>query len=133
MAKAIGIGGVFLHFEGPEQDVLDWYEAHLGFDMTPYGTGFTAGRQFVLLSFKRGNEPDTPYLNIRVDDIDAVMKHLTDEGVEILMSVEEYPYGKFSRFKDPFGNAIELWEVYEKEYIKMVQKEIDDYKLNRKK
>ena len=131
MAKAIGIGGVFLHFEGPEQDVKDWYELHLGFDMTPYGTGFIDGRQFILVSFKRGNNENTPYLNIRVDDIDSVMEHLKQEGVKILADTEEYPYGKFSQFIDPFGNAIELWEVYEEEYIKMVQKEINEYKLKK--
>ena len=128
MAKAVGIGGVFLHFEGEQQAVMDWYEEHLGFDMTPYGTGFVEGNQYVLLSFKRGEKPNTPYLNIRVDDIDAVMKHLIELGVEVLSEVAEYPYGKFSQFKDPFGNPIELWEVYPEEYVKMVKKEVEDYK-----
>lgn len=130
MAKAVGIGGVFLHFEGEEKEVMDWYEKHLGLDMTPYGTGFIEGTQYVLLSFKRGNKPNTPYLNIRVDDIDTIMDNLKDIGCEVLSDVTEYPYGKFSQFKDPFGNAIELWEVYEEEYIKMVKKEIEDYKKN---
>lgn len=133
MAKAIGIGGVFLHFEGPEQDVMDWYEQHLGFDMTPYGTGFIEGTQYMLLSFKRGNKPNTPYLNIRVDDIDELMNHLKEEGIEVLSEVTEYPYGKFAQFVDPFGNAIELWEVFEEAYIEMVQQEVENYKNNKKK
>jgi len=132
MAKAVGIGGVFLHFEGEEQAVMDWYEEHLGFDMTPYGTGFIEGPQYVLLSFKRGNKPNTPFINIRVDDLDELMKQLKDQGLEILSETTEYPYGKFAQFKDPFGNPIELWEVYEEEYIKMVKKEVDTYKKLKK-
>ena len=132
MAKAVGIGGVFLHFEGDEKDVMDWYEKNLGFDMTPYGTGFTEGTQYVLLSFKRGEKPNTPYLNIRVDDIDAVMKNLQEKDIKVLSHVTEYPYGKFAQFADPFGNAIELWEVFPEEYVKMVQKEVADYKKNKK-
>ena len=131
MAKAVGIGGVFLHFKGEQQEVMDWYEKHLGFDMTPYGTGFIEGTQYVLLSFKRGDNPNTPYLNIRVDDIETIMEYLKKENVEVLSEVTEYPYGKFSQFKDPFGNAIELWEVYEEEYVTMVKKEIKDYKKNK--
>ncbi len=128
MAKAIGIGGVFLHFKGDEQEVMNWYEEYLGFEMTPYGTGFTKGTQYVLLSFKREDNPNTPYLNIRVDDIDTIMNKFKGMGIEIMSDVKEYEYGKFSQFKDPFGNVIELWEVYEENYIRMVNKEIKEYK-----
>jgi uncharacterized glyoxalase superfamily protein PhnB len=133
MAKAVGIGGVFLHFKGDEKEVMDWYEKNLGFDMTPYGTGFIEGTQYVLLSFKRGEESTSPYLNIRVDDIDTIMSDLKKQGIEVISETQEYPYGKFSQFKDPFGNSIELWEVYEEEYVKMVKKEIADYKKKTKK
>lgn len=128
MAKAVGIGGVFLHFQGDEKEVMKWYETNLGLDMTEYGTGFIAGDQMVLLSFKRGEKPNTPFLNLRVDDIDSLMDSFKQQGLEVLSEVTEYPYGKFAQFVDPFGNPIELWEVYEKEYKEMVQKEIDDYK-----
>lgn len=132
MAKAIGIGGVFLHFEGDEKAVMDWYEQNLGFDMTPFGTGFTEGNQYVLLSFKRGDKPNAPYLNIRVDDIETLINDFKVQGLKILSEIEEYQYGKFAQFMDPFGNAIELWQVYEEAYKKMVQKEINDYKKNKK-
>ena len=128
MAKAVGIGGVFLHFEGDEKEVMDWYETNLGFDMTPYGTGFYEGEQMLLVSFKRGDKPNTPYLNIRVDDIDTLVNNLKKLKLEIIMDVEEYPYGKFARFLDPFGNAIELWEVYAEPYKEMVKKEVEAYK-----
>ena len=133
MAKAVGIGGVFLHFEGEEQEVMDWYEDNLGLDMTPYGTGFVEGTQYVLLSFSRGDQPQTPYLNLRVDDIDTLITNFKKQDLEILSDVTEYDYGKFARFVDPFGNAIELWEVYEKPYVEMVKKEVQAYKDKRKK
>ncbi len=133
MAKAIGIGGIFLHFEGEEQQVMDWYEKHLGFDMTSYGTGFTDGTQYILLSFKRDNKPKTPFLNIRVDDIDTIIYHLKNLDLEIPQDIKEYEYGKFAQFIDPFGNAIELWQVYEENYVKMVQKEIENYKNKKEK
>jgi len=133
MAKAIGIGGIFLHFEGEEQQVMDWYEKHLGFDMTSYGTGFIEGTQYMLLSFKRGNKPKTPFLNIRVDDIDTLIQHFKNLGLEIPQDVKEYEYGKFAQFIDPFGNAIELWQVYEDNYVEMVKKEIENYKNKKEK
>ena len=92
MAKAVGIGGVFLHFEGEEQAVMDWYEKNLGLDMTPYGTGFIEGPQYVLLSFKRGDKPNTPYLNLRVEEIDTLIGNLKEQGLKILSDVTEYPY-----------------------------------------
>lgn len=128
MAKAVGIGGVFLHFEGDEQQVMDWYEENLGFDMTPYGSGFIEGTQYVLLSFKRGEKPKTPFLNLRVDDIETLINEFKKQGLEILSDITEYDYGKFARFVDPFGNPIELWEVYEENYIEMVKKEVQEYK-----
>ena len=128
MAKAVGIGGVFLHFEGELKDIMDWYEENLGLDMTPYGTGFIEGPQYTLLSFKRGSESNTPYLNIRVDDIETLMTNFKNQNLEILSEIKTYDYGKFAQFKDPFGNAIELWEVFEENYVKMVKKEIKEYK-----
>lgn len=128
MAKAVGIGGVFLHFEGEEKAVMDWYEENLKLDMTPYGTGFIEGPQYVLLSFKRGSKPNTPYLNLRVDDCQTIIDKFKEQGLEILSDCTEYPYGKFAQFIDPFGNPIELWEVYPEAYIEMVKKEVQDYK-----
>ncbi len=132
MAKAIGIGGVFMQFKGNTENVMDWYEEHLGFDMTDYGTGFTSGAQFLLLSFKRDSET-APFLNIRVDDVEELVANLKLLDIKFTMDVEEYPYGKFARFVDPFDNHIELWEVYEEEYIAMVQKEVLDYKKKKTK
>lgn len=63
--------------------------------------------------------PDTQYfgpseqrsmLNLRVDDLDAVLDKLRAGGVEIDPRREDYDYGRFAWFKDPEGNRVELWE-----------------------
>ncbi len=129
MGRAVGIGGVFLHFKGDLEAVLKWYEEELGLDMTEYGTGFITGEQLCLISFKRGSDDDnTPYLNFRVVGIEELILNFKNKGLLILMDVEDFSYGKFARIVDPFGNVIELWEPIEDEYRKMVAKEIKDYK-----
>ena len=127
MGKAIGIGGVFLHFEGEEKQVLKWYHTYLGLELTEYGSGFLDGEQLVLLSFKREN-PKGVYLNLRVDNIDEIFDHFKKDNVKIVSPIKEYTYGKFGQFEDPFGNKVELWEPYVEEYKKMVLKEIEEYK-----
>ncbi len=132
MGKAIGIGGVFLHFEGPKKALFEWYERYLGLEFSDYGTGFISGRQLMVLSFKRSDKTNNPYLNIRVDHIDEVLTNIQeDHRVKILSHIEHYDYGQFASFLDPFGNAIELWEANEEAYIKMVQQEHIDYKKNK--
>ncbi len=127
MAKAVGIGGVFLHFEGDEKTVMKWYHDYLGLELSPYGSGFITGEQLVLLSFKRG-EGNHPFLNLRVDDLQEIISKFEVDNIEIVSDVKIYDYGKFAQFKDPFGNLVELWEPYIDEYIKMVKKERKDYK-----
>lgn len=49
-------------------------------------------------------------LNYRVEDLDALLAVLAEEGVPIDPNREEYDYGKFAWITDPEGNRIELWE-----------------------
>lgn len=128
MAKAVGIGGLFLHFEGDKERLHSFYREHLGLDMSPYGTGFISGEQMMLLSFKRDYE-NVPLINFRVDDLEGLLAHLRSIGLETDELVD-YEYGKFAHFTDPFGNYIELWEPYEEEYKKMVRNEIENYEKN---
>lgn len=132
MGKAIGIGGVFLHFKGDTKKVFDFYQKYLGMDFSAYGSGFLSGQQLMILSFKRDDNPLMPYLNLRVDDINAIINHLKADKVEIISDVTDYDYGLFATFKDPFGNVIELWQANPQEYIKMVEKEIEKYKKEQK-
>jgi predicted enzyme related to lactoylglutathione lyase len=49
-------------------------------------------------------------INYRVDDLDALLAALKEEGVEIDPKREDYDYGRFAWIMDPEGNRIELWE-----------------------
>ena len=128
MAKATGVGGVFLRFKGDDQSVRDWYETHLGLDMSPYGTNFISGDQLTLVSFTKREDSDTPNINFRVDNLKELITDLKQSEVKIIQPIQEYNYGLFAQIEDPFGNKIEIWEPNEEEYKKMVKQEIVDYK-----
>lgn len=125
MAGIIGIGGIFLDFVGDKDMLHEWYHKTLGLDMTDYGTGFLEGRQMMLVSFKRDSDA-APIINFRVDDLQTFSDNLKNQGVDV-KQIDEYEYGKFMQFVDPFGNLIELWEPYEETYLKMVKQEIEGY------
>lgn len=127
MAKAVGIGGIFIHFKGDEKELFRWYEANLGLDMSPYGTGFIEGEQLVLLSFKRSS-PKTALINFRVDHIEELIIKFKSEKLKIVQEIQSFNYGKFAQFEDPFGNVVELWEPDVENYKRMVRKEIENYK-----
>lgn len=42
-----------------------------------------------------------------------------------------FEYGKFAQIEDILGNKIELWEPFDDNYRKMVEKEIEDFKLEK--
>lgn len=66
MAKAVGIGGIFIEFKGEKEEVQAFYNEHLGLDRSAYGSGFLQGEQLMLLSFKRDSE-EMPLINFRVN------------------------------------------------------------------
>jgi predicted enzyme related to lactoylglutathione lyase len=49
-------------------------------------------------------------LNYRVNDLDAVLTALRDEGVWVDDRVQEEEYGRFGWAMDPDGRRIELWQ-----------------------
>jgi len=128
MAKAIGIGGVFLGFQGNQKELFNWYQENLGMEFSAYGTGFINGEQLMVLTFQRSANSNAPYLNLRVDDIETLIRNFKKQNLEIIQDIESYPYGKFAQFKDPFGNPIELWEPIDTVYKEMVNEEIKKYK-----
>jgi len=73
-----------------------------------------------------------PFLNLRVDDIEKIIKKMKEDKVEIISDITNYDYGKFATFKDIFGNVVELWEANPDAYIKLVEKEIENYKITKK-
>ncbi len=131
MKRVTGIGGVFFKCENP-QNMLDWYNKHLG--ISPVGeTGVFEWRQ-------NGNpkeyghtiwgpfENTTKYfhpsdkdfmINYRVENLEAVLEQLEKEGVKVVGEIEKYEYGKFGWIMDPEGNKIELWEPNDRVFRKM--------------
>ena len=118
MTLATGVGGVFLRAADPEK-LYAWYEEHLGIKRTEDGAFafFSEGpREMTVLAFF---PLDTSYfgpgerqamVNLRVDDLDAVLEKLRAAGVHIDPKREDYDYGRFAWFDDLEGNRVELWQ-----------------------
>ena len=49
-------------------------------------------------------------INYRVENLEALVEELRNNGVTIIDSISSFDYGKFVHILDPEGNAIELWE-----------------------
>lgn len=111
MAKATGIGGIFFRARDTEA-LAKWYEVHLG---VPGFWSQEAGLT-IFAPFKR----DTNYfptdrqwmVNLRVDDLDALIVQLQSAGIAVETRPEEWDSeaGRFARIHDPEGNPIELWQ-----------------------
>jgi len=57
-----------------------------------------------------GDGPQQFMLNLRVDDLDALVEQLTAAEVRIDPKREDHAYGKFAWIWDPEGNRVELWQ-----------------------
>ena len=123
MKRVTGVGGVF--FKAKDAKALRaWYAKHLGMKAADWGG--------VAFRFRQDGEKvaegytvwspmgaDTAYMkpsrkdfmiNLRVDNLDALLKALKSEGVKVLDRGEEIENGKFGYVMDPDGTLIELWE-----------------------
>ena len=49
-------------------------------------------------------------INYRVQNIEALVDKLNENGVTVLDSIVAYDFGKFVHIMDAEGNKIELWE-----------------------
>jgi predicted enzyme related to lactoylglutathione lyase len=58
-------------------------------------------------------------INYRVQNIEALVIKLRENGVTIIDEIEEFEYGKFVHIMDPEGNKIELWEPIDSYLTKM--------------
>ena len=118
MAKAVGIGGIFLKARDPKA-LSQWYATHfaipdqgggsLGFD-GPESAGMTVFAHFPLDTKYFGEGPQQAMVNFRVDDLDAFLAQLAEAGVRIDPKRDDAPYGKFAWIWDPEGNRVELWQ-----------------------
>lgn len=122
MAKVVGIGGVFFKSRDPDT-VRAWYRDRLGVDLKPWGgavflhdkrdepgIGYAVWSPFDA-DTKYFDPSDKPFMiNMRVDDLEAVLAQLRAAGAQVLDRREDAPNGKFGYVVDPEGVLIELWE-----------------------
>jgi predicted enzyme related to lactoylglutathione lyase len=122
MKKVTGIGGVFFKCKDPKK-MNEWYKTHLGLDAGQYGANFEwrhaedptkkGSTQWSLFSeTTKYFDPSTKdfMINYRVENLEALVEQLKNEGVTIVDKIEGSDYGKFVHIIDLEGNKIELWE-----------------------
>ncbi len=124
--RVTGIGGIF--FKAEDTDLLNaWYRKHLGITSTifQWRDAQASGRtgHTVWGPFKQDTKYFAPsskpfMLNYRVENLQALLDTLQQEGVQIVGEVEEYSYGKFGWIMESEGNKIELWQPIDEEYQK---------------
>ena len=117
MAKVTGLGGVFYKVADVAA-TQQWYRDTLGVGgewgaMFPFKADDPEG--FTLLSpFKADSDYFSPsmqpfMINLRVDDLDAMIVDLHGKGIVILGRQDE-SYGRFAWILDPDGIKIELFQ-----------------------
>jgi len=120
MATVLGIGGVFVRSRDPDA-LRAWYRDLLGLDIQDWGGAqlpSAPGGYGVWTAFRA----DTTYfapserefmLNLRVDDLDALLAQLRARGARVLDRREDSADGKFGYVVDPDGTLLELWQALE--------------------
>lgn len=127
LKRVTGLGGFFFKCDNPSA-IKEFYKNQLGIPVDQYGWTFWWKDQ-------DGNDcstqwspfaADTKYfepsqkpfmMNFRVDNLEALLAALKEEGVTIVGEMETYDYGKFGWILDPEGNKIELWEPIDKAFL----------------
>jgi catechol 2,3-dioxygenase-like lactoylglutathione lyase family enzyme len=119
--RIVGIGGVF--FKSANRDQMrEWYSKHLG--LADKGGG-------VMLPWREHDDPQKEHVtvwtifpdstdyfpatqpfmvNYIVDDLDALLDRLRQDGVKIDAKRMNESYGRFAWIYDLDGNKIELWQ-----------------------
>ena len=132
-----GLGGAFIFSHRPA-NLAAWYTEHLGFSFEGSTEAATFYQMFWTLDpddperrrdttfaimqaeaptarSVPDEEPESMYgdqpfmVNLRTDDLDALVAHLETKGVSILKRQDE-PYGRFAWIRDPDGHRIELYQ-----------------------
>jgi predicted enzyme related to lactoylglutathione lyase len=118
MAKAVGVGGVFLKARDPKA-LSAWYAAHLGIQSQgagslafegPESAGMTVFAHFPIDSTYFGEGAQQSMVNFRVDSVDELLTQLAAAGVRIDPKRDDSEYGRFAWIWDLEGNRVELWE-----------------------
>jgi predicted enzyme related to lactoylglutathione lyase len=107
-----GIGGFFFRADDPDA-LSEWYKTHFGIGGYDWqqSAGPTVFEPFAKSTDYFPAEKQWS-LNLRVSDLDAMLKDLAAAGIAIETRAEwDTPEtGRFARIHDPEGNQIELWE-----------------------
>lgn len=118
MARVLGIGGVFFKAADPAA-LAAWYHRVLGLEVQSWGGAVFRGphdsaQVWAAFPADTGHfEPSksTFMINLVVDDIDGVLAHAAEAGVQPLARDDESdPNGRFAWFLDPAGVKVELWQ-----------------------
>jgi len=110
-----GIGGFFFRARDPEA-LRGWYRTHLGVGGDGYHPWEQAAGPTMFLPFASSTDywpADKPWLlNLRVNDLDAVVTRLNAAGIAVATDPawDSPEAGRFARIHDPESNPIELWE-----------------------
>lgn len=116
-----GLGGVFVKSRDPEA-LSAWYREVLGIEVQSWGGAMlrydAPGHPEVLVwnPFPGPSDYFAPssrelMLNFAVDDLDAFIRRLEANGVDILARDDTSdPNGRFAWIMDPDGTKIELWQ-----------------------
>ncbi len=119
--RVTGIGGIFFMAEQPDSTSA-WYRDNLGLALDEYGSVFEfrnarnpGEKNYLRWSVSSPTSYFEPsdkgfMINYRVQHMEALLDILRKNGVTILDSIVEYPYGKFVHILDPENNKVELWE-----------------------
>lgn len=123
MKRVTGIGGIFFHAKDPVA-LRAWYKQHLGIDVQAWGGAAfdwvdaegnaTKGTTAWTISAADGDHfapsKSSFMVNYRVDDMDALLQALRDEGCNVVGQSDDPDYGKFGWVMDLEGNKVELWQ-----------------------
>jgi len=119
--RILGIGGIFFKSANAAQ-TREWYSKHLGLNdkgggaMLPWREKVDPQKEHVtvwtVFPASSGYFPATQsyMINYIVDDLDALLDRLQQEGVKIDPKRMSESYGKFAWIYDADGNKIELWQ-----------------------
>ena len=114
-----GVGGVFVRSADPQR-LAAWYRDVLGIPLESWGGALlrydAPGHPPVAVwnAFKPENKEFKPskrefMINFAVDDLDAMLVRLREEGVPVIERQED-ENGRFASILDPDGTQIELWQ-----------------------
>ncbi|APR77008.1 Glyoxalase family protein [Minicystis rosea] len=125
MAKVTGVGGFFFKTSDTAEtarwftDVLElptetWGRTFPWRDREdPERKGYTVMGLHAQGSDYFGPSKREFMLNLRVDDLDAMLAQLRERGVEVVKVFDPEPNGRFAHVKGPDGMVLELWQPAE--------------------